>query len=391
MCFYLYAPNYSIELKYVNETIKLLSNGSSEITTEILLENNSPQELKEVNIIYPNSFLKPRQQFQEFDHVGSFENRTSELRQKTIPQNYHYTRDQNKVFEVTGNAVTIGDKNSDKIYKGKAIDVEEDALILHDHNSKTLRYEDIQILLYGMARKRFNMLSFNFKEPLHTNDGRWIRLGFKPESTTMVPLKWYNKHSARYLYNAGLNYNVFGPDNVKHLIAEHLIAIESVDKNALEKNVGEGFGEMAASYQADLKTKLIDNGISKATTTINDWRIVITTEGFKVRIFNIEPQGSIERAEPYSYHPYSEESNKVGINYHFCAGKIYDKTDAKFILNIVAETRPKITSYTIPFVLFLFIIIEVAIFNANPILGVAGLLIPPTFFFITKCVKERIK
>ena len=389
MCFYLYAPKYSIELKYVNETIKLLSNGSSEVVTEILIENNSPEELKEVNIIYPNSFLKPRKQFQEFDHVGVFENRTSELRQKTIPQNYHYTRDQNKVFEVIGNYVTIGDKKSDKIYKGQAIDTKKDALMLHDQNSKFLKYEDILILFFGMGHKRFNVFTFTFETPLSQNEKRWIRLCFKPESTTMVPLKWYNKQSARYLYNAGLNYNVFGPDNVRNFIEEHLTALESIDKKAIG-NIEDRYSNTIEAFQADLKSKLLDEGISKTSIKINDWRIAIATDGFKVRIFNIAPQGSIECAEPYSY-PYYDKSNSVGISYHFRAGKIYSKEDAKFILNIVAETMPKITSYTIPFVLFFFIIIEVAIFNTKPILGIAGLLIPPFFFFITKWVKECIK
>lgn len=389
MCFYLYAPKYSVELKYVNETIKLLSNGSSEIITEILLENNSPQELKEVNIIYPNSFLKPRKQFHEFDPIGFFENRTSELREKNIPQNYHYTLDQNKVFEVTGNTVTIGDKNSNKIYTGKAIDIKKDALMVHDQNSKFLKYEDILILFFGMGHKRFNIFTFKFETPMSQNEKRWIRLCFKPESTTMVPLKWYNKHSARYLYNAGLNYNVFGPDNVKNFIEEHLTALKSIDKKAIE-NIEEQYSNKVEAFQADLKSKLIDEGILKTSIEVNDWRIAIATEGFKVRIFNIEPQGSIERAEPYSY-PYSDESNKVGINYHFRAGKIYGNNDAKFILNIVAETIPKITSYTIPFVLFLFILIEIAVFSITPILGFIGIIAPLFFFFITKCIKKHIK
>jgi hypothetical protein len=385
MCFYLYAPHHNIEIPYANETIKLLSDGSSEIITELLISNSFSKKLSSVNLIYPNSFLKPRKQFKEFDTIGFFENKTEELLKDNC--NYHYTRDPNKEFEIAGNILTIGDKNTKRIYKGKVIDTHKNALILHDHQSDYLEFIEILTLIFGLSKK-FNLFSFTFKEPIEINENRWIKLYFKPLSTSVVKLNAYNRYSSKYLYSSSLNHKVYGPVDVIHDLEEHLSAIESVSQkgfNEIIASMNEESHNQIHACQASLKDKLISKGISSAQVIINDLRIAIATGEPSIRIINPIEAVGIERFNPFSF--YSEEGNAASVSYHFFTGKTYGKNDASFGLNIISETAPEILKYTIPFILFLYVFLEIALFNINPSIGIISLFVLVLLFIIKEIIR----
>lgn len=75
MCFYVYSTNVDHELaiEFMYETITLDKNGKSSVVVDMLIHNLSPDDQKELNIIYPNRFfdseLQPCGHFRDCSHT----------------------------------------------------------------------------------------------------------------------------------------------------------------------------------------------------------------------------------------------------------------------------------------------------------------------------------
>jgi hypothetical protein len=168
----LYSPRAHIELEYVNEHIKILSNGSSLVRAELFVTNLSSSSINEIMILYPNRFIS-EWRHDEFNYriePSLIQNLTDELKSPDSKYNDHYNKAPGKTLRLAGNEVVVEEPEPTEISKSSPAKlihrgIVPDACSREIFEAEFFGYHEIRV----MDKLRYTHLTLRFSPSLQTS------------------------------------------------------------------------------------------------------------------------------------------------------------------------------------------------------------------------------
>jgi hypothetical protein len=241
LCFYIYAPNKSIEIRYASETVVLLKDGTSIVTTDILVSNNSLESIDKLVIIYPNNFYKVIKSLPIL--TGSYSDDTNTLLDNNHSHNWVYSLPGTQIQKTP-----TGQLNYESPSWGQYLEIFQpdpsDSLknisfdgIVGGKNELVIDESFTPLEAKILSHIRFNIFKCSFEQPVEKGVPRWLRLSFHGECCAHNII---GKNSLKILCEKITNtlhyeYQIFGPYDVLNRFILYLTSYKkrSDDSNSL--------------------------------------------------------------------------------------------------------------------------------------------------------------
>ena len=340
MCFYVYAPNFKIDLEYVNEHIKIFPNGSSQIIAEIFIRNCSDLPLDKITLLYPNKFIGKwrNDEFAYYVSPSRFANLTNDFTQPLETCNRHYNKVPGKSCTFTDSLFIIKEPDPKNINNG--------ATQMLVHTGKVT--ENVQIEVFPDNEFnytetkicdgcKFTCITINFAPPISPSVTQAFKLYLHPIDTTHTNRKMFNKIIDRILKNE-LYYRIHSPHEVLSNLKANL--------NTLEEDLGSAdslpFHQDAMRPAImQIKDKIFSRGVESTTTEtiITDWRTSISFAN-GIEPITITESGQINKFSPFPDIFVSEKDIPIPM-YQYYTGNRYFAAQNQLKYSIVVIAKPK--------------------------------------------------
>lgn len=338
MCFFIYAPKSTIELEYVNEHIKILPNGSSQIQAEIFLKNCSNAPINKVMILYPNRFIKKWRQ-DEFLYSDPSQDRikdlTPDFKRPNDKCNNHYNKVPNKFINWNSPTVSIKEPDPLKIDEFNPPNLVHEGIVSDDNKIEVFEddvfdYNETKII----DECRFAHITINCIPPITPSTTYAFKIFFNPMISTIIDYRGYKNLLDRIKVKP-LYYRINSPIDVVQSFKTGLSAFS--DSIPQRPHFDKKIYEQAIK---SIKEKVITNGIEAADTEtlITDWRISISfADG--VDPVEISESGQIFRLRPFPDLFVSDENKAVKI-YQYYTGNYFWGYQKQFKYSVVMSAKP---------------------------------------------------
>ena len=331
MCFHLYSPGKQIDVKYMNESVRLLYSGRSKITALIVLENKTPgQNLEELFLFYPNAFYhRWDKQMEEFKERCAHEDHTAELRYPTSPKHYPYTKDPKRGFRLEGVEAIIQDfypTQKDRQYEYRA---SIDMVRFGPYIPESVGIEGFRLL----QKLRLTVFKFSFNPAIPPAGTRALKVFFQPRQTAVVERTTKTKRLLKWLGREPLKFELMGPFDVVKMFEDKcsLIATGLSDLD-LE--------ELWQPFSGVLRREYIENGFQteNTATVFHDYRLQISVDRL-MSLFrrNIAPtkEGCIKECEPFPDYFFSETGSAETVYQYYTGREHFPDLPEKFSFRVV--------------------------------------------------------
>lgn len=343
MCFYLYAPNRNLRIKYESEYILLDKSGASTVIVDCLLDNPSDTSIHELRIIYPNTFCTVQNGLILSEASTHFSDISS-----TFFDHLDFEKI-NWVYELPGASALLNPPDSSmpswatrRIVKqpdpsNATQDISFEGIVGGENNltieTSLLTYEQLSIL----NNINYTLMTYKFSQPIEGHP-RWIRLKFRGKfaahNLTSVEHIYLKKFTNTLYYQ----YQIFSPYDVKKYFINYLLAY----KRTCEKEVTcsrifwNNILDLLHFFERD---GLIPNSNYALASSIYEKIFLHVSPGKLERLTDIASEGDIEIA---GYLP-----NRVtpGSNINLYEWKVINTTDDDFSFLILFQTKPFILIY----------------------------------------------
>jgi len=272
------------------------------------------------------------------------------------PANYHYS-------ESFGRKLYPSPNEPDLIILEEPDPVKIDKAIKHE--GYVLRNDQIDFREFQfpfdeeniMCEWGYTLFRIEFNKPLQPNKCYWLRLFFKPPSTTLFKLGWIKKNSIfQFMYKISLHYTIFSPlkvlQNFKNLLQTYGDILRNSPILAGTSGISNAFRQDAIGLIEWLQESVAFN-----ETRYNDMRLVLNFMDSEPNYFVIE--GGIIPQHPFPNLIEKELKKEARIKslykYFFLSGNRYKSNDAKFTLTISSKSVSYF-EYLIPIIIILLII-----------------------------------